>query len=388
MSVSDFDVLIVGGGLAGLSLACALRDSRLRLALVEQHPPRPALGWDARVYAISPANNRFLQQIGIWKHLPGDRLTAISAMKIHGDRGAQLDFSAYETGIDELGWIVESSLMACELWENVKRQGNLSLLCPAEPTAIAIDDRAAALTIGDDHRITARLLVAADGRDSWVREKLGLRAIDTPYGELGLVANFDCQTPHRGVARQWFRHDGVLAWLPLAGDRISIVWSAPEEHARQLLQLPAEALAARVAAAGDCALGELRLLTAAAAFPLRLLQVPQIVAARVALVGDAAHGIHPLSGHGINLGFQDAAALAGILREKPAHVDCGDLMLLRRYERARIEEVVALQGVTDGLHRLFGSAARPLAALRNLGMNLTNQLPVVKDVLVRYALAS
>ncbi len=388
MSVSDFDVLIVGGGLAGLSLACALRDSRLRLALVEQHPPRPALGWDARVYAISPANNRFLQQIGIWKHLPGDRLTAISAMKIHGDRGAQLDFSAYETGIDELGWIVESSLMACELWENAKRQGNLSLLCPAEPTAIAIDDRAAALTIGDDHHITARLLVAADGRDSWVREKLGLRAIDTPYGELGLVANFDCQTPHRGVARQWFRHDGVLAWLPLAGDRISIVWSAPEELARQLLQLPAEALAARVATAGDCALGELRLLTAAAAFPLRLLQVPQIVAARVALVGDAAHGIHPLSGHGINLGFQDARALASVLATVPEWQDVGHLRFLRRYQRQRREETLLMQTTTHALHHLFRSGRPGLGTLRNTGMNLTNALPVVKNLLVRYAIGA
>jgi len=243
MPVSDFDVLIVGGGLAGLSLACALRDSRLRLALVEQHPPRPTDGWDARVYAISPANRSFLQEIGIWKHLPGERLSAIHAMKIHGDRGAELDFSAYETGIDELGWILESSLMACELWENAKRQGNLSLFCPAVPVAVEIGDGTASLTIGDDRRITARLLVAADGRDSWVRGKVGLRAIDTPYGELGLVANFDCQTPHRGVARQWFRHDGVLAWLPLAGDRISIVWSAPEELAHRLLDLPPDALA-------------------------------------------------------------------------------------------------------------------------------------------------
>jgi ubiquinone biosynthesis UbiH/UbiF/VisC/COQ6 family hydroxylase len=388
MSVSDFDVLIVGGGLAGLSLACALRDSRLRLALVEQHPPRRAPGWDARVYAISPANSRFLQEIGIWKHLPGERLGAISAMKVHGDRGAELDFSAYETGIDELGWIIESSLMACELWENAKRQGNLSLFCPAEPAAIEIGGSAACLTLGDDRRITARLLVAADGRDSWVRGKLAWRAIDTPYGELGLVANFDCQSPHRGVARQWFRHDGVLAWLPLAGDRISIVWSAPAQAARQLLALPADALAARVAAAGDCALGELRLLTPAAAFPLRLLQIAQIVGPRVALVGDAAHGIHPLSGHGINLGFQDARALASVLAAVPEWQDIGHLRFLRRYQRQRCEETLLMQTTTHALHHLFRSQMPGLGLLRNAGMNLTNALPVVKNLLVRYAIGA
>ncbi|QKS28286.1 MAG: 2-octaprenylphenol hydroxylase [Accumulibacter sp.] len=388
MPVSDFDVLIVGGGLAGLSLACALRDSRLRLALVEQQPPRAVQGWDARVYAISPANRRFLQEIGVWKHLPGERLRAISAMKIRGDRGAELDFSAYETGLDELGWILESSLMTCELWETVKRQGNLSLFCPALPAAIEIGDSAASLTLGDDRRISARLLVAADGRDSWVRGKVGLRASDTHYGELGLVANFDCQTPHRGVARQWFRHDGVLAWLPLAGDRISIVWSAPEAHARQLLDLPADALAARVAAAGDCELGELRPLTPAAAFPLRLLHVPQIIAPRVALVGDAAHGIHPLSGHGINLGFQDARALASVLAAVPEWQDVGNPRLLRRYQRQRREETLLMQTTTHALHELFRTALPGLGMLRNAGMNLTNALPVVKNLLVRYAIGA
>jgi len=388
MPVSDFDVLIVGGGLAGLSLACALRDTRLRVALVERQPPRPAEGWGARGFAISPANSRFLQDIGIWKHLPGERLGAISAMKIHGDGGAELDFSAYEAGVDALGWVLESSVMACELWENAKRQGNLTLFCPAVPAAIEIGARAASLTLGDDRRIAARLVVAADGRDSWVRDQVGLRAIDTPYGELGLVANFACQLPHRGVARQWFRHDGVLAWLPLAGDRISIVWSTPEEHARQLLGLAADTLASRVAAAGDSALGAFTPLTPAAAFPLRLLQVPQTVAPRVALVGDAAHGIHPLSGHGINLGFQDARALASLLATLAEWQDVGNLRFLRRYQRQRREETLLMQTTTHALHHLFGTGVPGLRTLRNAGMNLTNALPVLKQLLVQYAIGA
>jgi len=387
-----FDVVIVGGGLAGLSLACALRDTRLKIALVESRAPTPSAGWDARVYAISPANADFLQRIGAWKHLDAQRIAPIHAMKIFGDGGAQLDFSAYETGVSELGWILESSLMACELWESVKRQGNLTLLCPAAPSAVEMGEKAAVLTLTDGRTLSAKLLVGADGRDSWIREAAGLHAINTPYGEMGLVANFECERQHRGIARQWFRDDGVLAWLPLAGEgtthRLSIVWSTPDAHAQELLDLPAEDLCARVAAAGAHELGKLKLITPAAAFPLRLMRVPRTVAPRLALIGDAAHGIHPLSGHGINLGYQDARALAELLAATPEWQDIGSERLLRRYQRARREETVLMQYTTHTIRRLFREKLPGLKPLRNIGLNVTNALPVVKNLLVRYALGA
>ena len=388
----SFDVLIVGGGLAGLSLACALRDTRLKIALVESRAPIPSAGWDSRVYAISPANTDFLQQIGVWKHLDAERLAPIHAMKILGDAGAQLDFSAYESGVSELGWILESSLMACELWENVKRQGNLSLFCPATPRTLEINEHAAVLTLSDGQRLSAKLLVGADGRDSWVRESAGLKAVNTPYGEMGVVANFTCERPHRGIARQWFRDDGVLAWLPLAGDstanRFSMVWSTPDEHAETLLALPAEELCARVAEAGNHELGTLKLLTPAAAFPLRLMRVPETIAPRLALIGDAAHGIHPLSGHGINLGYQDAKALADLLVAAPEWQDIGSERLLCRYQRARREEILLMQYTTDTIRRIFRERLPGLKPLRNFGMKLTNALPVLKNLLVRYAIGA
>lgn len=380
-----FDVLIVGGGLAGLSLACALRETRLKIALIEQRPPIRPEGWDARVYAISPANVAFLEQIGVWKHLPAERIAPIDVMRVLGDTGAHLDFSAYACGLPTLGWILESSLMACELWENVKRQGNLNLLCPAAPQHVERAEEAMRLTLADGRLLSARLLVGADGRDSYVREACGLSAIHTPYGEMGVVANFECRHAHRGIARQWFRKDGVLAWLPLAGARISMVWSTPDEHAQELLALPADDLCARVAAAGGHALGALRLLTPAVAFPLRLVQVPRIVGPRVALIGDAAHGIHPLSGHGINLGYQDARVLATLLSATPDWQDLGNPRLLRRYQRERREEIMLLQTTTHLLHKLFQREFPALSVLRNLGMNLVNDLPVLKNVLVRYA---
>ena len=392
----QFDLVIVGGGLAGLSLACALRDARLKIALVEHLPPKPASGWDARIYAISPANADFLREIGVWKHLDATRIAPIHAMKVMGDAGARLDFSAYETGVPELGWILESSLMACELWENVKRQSNLTLIYPATPQALTFAPDAACLMLTDGQTLGARLVVGADGRDSWVREAAGLTAINTPYGEMGVVANFECEKPHRGIARQWFRDDGVLAWLPLAGDRdgerrthrISIVWSTPDAHANELLALSPDDLAERVAAAGLHELGQLKQITAPAAFPLRLMRVPQTVAPRLALIGDAAHGIHPLSGHGINLGFQDAMCLGDLLRATPEWQDIGNERLLQRYQRARREESALMQYTTHTLRRLFDEKLPGLKTLRNVGMNLTNALPVVKTQLVRYALGA
>ena len=236
--------------------------------------------------------------------------------------------------------------------------------------------------------LTAPLLVGADGRDSWVRESAGLAAVNTPYGEKGVVANFATEKPHRNRAFQWFRDDGVLAYLPLPGNRISIVWSTPDAHADSLCALPAELFCDRVGEAGEHVLGRLACLTPPAAFPLRLMRVPQTVAPRLALVGDAAHGIHPLSGHGINLGFQDAKVLAELLAATQPWQDIGDERLLQRYQRARREETVMMQMTTDSLRRLFRQSPPGLRPLRNWGLNLTNALPFVKNALVRYALGA
>ncbi len=393
-TAKPFDVLIVGGGLAGLSLAVALRNSGLSLAMIEGQAPQPlsAREWDARIYAVSPSNARFLDEIGIWRHFDissaDARITPVQAMEISGDAHGRLDFSAYESGVSELAWIIESSLMQNELRETARRQGNLELFCPARPQSLdlATPEAPARLTLDDGHTLTARLIVAADGADSWTRQAAGIAVDFKPYEQKGVVANFACQHPHRHTAFQWFRRDGILAWLPLPGQRFSMVWSTSHKHADELLHLPENELCQRVARAGQDRLGQITLLTRPAAFPLRLMRPPRTIAPHLALIGDAAHAIHPLSGHGINLGFQDAKVLARVLLDKPAHIDCGDARLLRHYERARIEEVVALQSATHALQRLFLPDASPLAWLRNTGLNLTNALPPLKAGLVRYAL--
>ncbi|NML26873.1 UbiH/UbiF family hydroxylase [Zoogloea dura] len=382
-----FDVLVVGAGLAGAALAAALRGSRLKLGVVETRAPARPAGWDPRIYAISAANVDFLSSIGIWQHLDSTRITPIYDMEIHGDAGGRLDFSAYDCGLRELAWIVESSLMQIELWETIKRQHNVTLISPAEPTALSMGADAASLTLADGRRLEARLIVAADGRDSWVRQAAGIGARNTPYDEKGVVANFRCAKPHRDTAFQWFRNDGVLAYLPLPEQHMSMVWSAPDALADELVGLPPQALCARVAEAGDFRLGELELVTPAAAFPLRLMRVDDVVQPRLALIGDAAHAIHPLSGHGINLGYQDAQVLAGLLAGLDPWRDPGELPVLRAYARARAEETALLQYTTHGLNRLFKPTHPLLSGIRNLGLNLTNTLPVVRNALVRYAIA-
>ena len=380
-----FDLIIVGGGLAGAALAVALRRSALRIAVVEHAAPRRPDGWDARIYAYSPASARFLDDLGVWAHVDHDRLAAVAEMRIHGDAGGELVFSAYDSGLAELAWIGESSAVHVEIWESLKRQHNVTLFCPASPAALDIGTDAATLRLDDGRSLRAALVIGADGRDSWVREHAGMAATVTPYGERGVVANFVCERPNRGIAYQWFRPDGVLAWLPLPGRGMSMVWSAPDALADELLTLDPEVFCARVESAGDGALGKLELAGGRAAFPLRLMRVEEIVRPRVALIGDAAHAIHPLSGHGIHLGFQDARALAEVLRALPPWRDVGEIPVLRRYARMREEEPFLLQYTTHALSRLFGRQDPVLSALRNFGMNLTGRVPVLKHALVRYA---
>lgn len=396
-SATDFDLIIVGGGLTGTSLAAALADTSLRIALVDARAPTRPHGWpehwDNRVYAISPGSADFLAQIGCWGHLQADRLQRVEQMVVSGDAGGQIRFSAYDIGSEELAWIVESSEMACELWTSVSRQRNVTCFCPAEPAALNVSEHAVELQLSTGQVLRAKLAVGADGRESWVRQQMGLTSQHDPYGELGVVANFRTELPHFGTAYQWFREDGVLAYLPLAGGAgddtgkmMSMVWSAPEALARSLLAEAPEALAERVAAAGENTLGRLQLLAPAAGFPLKLVRVPQVVAQRVALIGDAAHGIHPLTGHGVNLGFQDARVLAGIIRDARPVDDIGDLRVLSKYQRARKEEVLMLQTATDAMRKLFASNAPGLSVLRNLGLRVTDKLSPLKSLLIRYAL--
>lgn len=384
------DVVINGGGLVGLSLARALASSGLALALIEREsPPRHPEGgeWDSRVYAISPGAAAFLERCGAWGRIPAERLSRVEAMRIYGDDGrACLEFDAYDAGLRELAFIVENRQLQQALWQSVREQ-EIAVHCPARWTALELEADAAVLRLDDGIEMSSRLVVGADGSDSQTRTAAGIDAVPADYAQLGIVANFLCEQPHRGVAWQWFRRDGVLALLPLPGARVAMVWSIDQERGRGLLDLDPARLAAEVAAASHGALGALQLITAPAAFPLKLQRVKQFTRPRVALVGDAAHNVHPLAGQGINLGFRDARVLAQVLDGRGAFRDCGDHALLRRYERARKEDVVVMQWATDGLQKLFNNEAVTLGRARNWGLGFVNSQPLLKNFLMRHAVA-
>lgn len=383
----DFDVVIIGGGLVGASLAAALRSSGLSLGLLESQPAEIRNeGWDSRIYAISPGNATFLADCGAWQHLDMSRVQPVSAMQIFGDEGAELDFSAYQIGAPELNFILENRLLQQALWQQLQQQDNLTLFNPARCASLAWHDEYAELILEDGQTLRARLIVGADGRDSWVRQQAGIGAAPTLYQQHGVVANFLAEKPHRGTAFQWFQPDGILALLPLPEQRVSMVWSVSPERSAALLVLPPDELCAQVAAAAQHTLGELKLLTPPAAFPLRILNLPHIIAPRLALVGDAAHNVHPLAGQGVNLGFRDARELARVLQDRGAQSDCGDMHLLRRYDRARREDIVSMQLTTDALKHLFNNNNPILRSLRNIGLSLTNRLVPLKKLLARHAL--
>jgi ubiquinone biosynthesis UbiH/UbiF/VisC/COQ6 family hydroxylase len=386
----EFDVVVVGGGLVGLSAALALERAGLRAALVEPQAPRPAPdddSWDQRVYAISPGTASFLDTLGAWQSLPPERIACVEAMEIYGDDGAsRLEFSAYDAGLRELAFIVENRLLQQALWQAVAGT-EIRVFCPAGCAALELGAREATLWLTDGTELASRLIVGADGADSWVRAQAGLAARRLDYGQLGVVANFTCGIPHDGLAFQWFRRDGVLALLPLPGDRVAMVWSVVTERAERLLRLTPAELAAEVREASHGRLGALGVITAPAGFSLQLQRVAQMARPRVALVGDAAHNVHPLAGQGVNLGFRDARVLAVTLSTREGRYDCGETALLRRYERARAEDVALMQLTTHALQKLFNNDAVWLAGARNTGLKLVNLQPQLKNFLVRRAVA-
>lgn len=384
----EADVLVAGAGLPGLALAAALGGSGLSVVVADRRAVEVVAEpcWDTRIYAISPGNAAFLGALGAWQALPADRIAPVETMRVEGDRGAVLGFDAYDLGEPALAWIVEERALKNALVPRVEAAG-VRIVAPAAFAALAWTAEAGTLELADGRSVRARLVVAADGVRSWVRRAAGLVAEPRPYGQTAVVANFECERPHGGCARQWFLPDGgILAWLPMPGAAISIVWSAPEALAATLMGLSPEALADRVAAQGGHALGALRCVTPAAAFPLAFLRLPAACAHRLALVGDAAHGVHPLAGQGVNLGFGDARALAGALADRGPIADPGAPLILERYARRRAEPVLAMQAATDGLARLFGSRVPGVARLRNLGLAAVSKLAPIKLALARPAL--
>jgi 2-octaprenylphenol hydroxylase len=377
-------VVVAGAGPVGLAFACACPELEVRVIDPAPRATEPEDAYDVRIFALSAGTRTLLREIGAWDRLDAARIAPVRRMEIFGDAGPRLSFSGRPGA--GLAWIVEAGRLSRALEEQAGSLGNIAIDRGASLESFEAHADSTRIILADGPDLEADLLVGADGPDSRVRALLGAPVAQRPYGETAVVANFDTEKEHGHVARQWFRADGVLAWLPLPGRRISIVWSAPDAVAAELVALDAPQLESRVRDAGAAALGDLRIVSRTASFPLRLTVVERTVAPGVALMGDAAHGVHPLAGQGVNLGFQDAHALAAEITQRSPLERPGDLRVLRRFARARREDVTAMQFVTDGLDRLFASGAPGASWLRNTGLQMVERQSWVKRALADRAM--
>jgi len=382
----DYDLIVVGAGPVGASLARASRDLSVALVGHERRAPQSTDGgaFDARVYALSPGNVAFLRGLGAWQRIPAARVQPVHAMRVFGDDGTScIEFDAYRAGVPELAWIVEDKALQDALWSDL----DVDVFAPAVCESLGVDEARAVLKLNDGRGLAGKLVVGADGASSFVRREAGIAAAEKEYGQAALVANFHCGKPHAGTAYQWFQRGPVLALLPLPGDQVSMVWSLPSREAELIGRLDAEALCREVEAASRRALGALSLATPQKSYALRRLAARRLVLPRIALAGDAGHVIHPLAGQGLNLGLQDARALAATLAEREPARDPGDLRLLRRYERARAEPILAMSTIVGGLFNLFSAESALASRLRNAGLNLTDRVPLLKNILMRHAMS-
>ncbi|OWW22904.1 FAD-dependent monooxygenase, partial [Noviherbaspirillum denitrificans] len=331
-----------------------------------------------------------LSSLKVWQALDASRVAAVDAMDVKGDgeQAGSLTFDAYGARTGALAWIVEDSNLNSALDAALKFAPNLRVVT-GRAVDLHTDLQGANVRLDNGDVLEASLVVGADGAQSWVRGQCDIGIDYRSYGQRAIVTNFECDKPHHGTAFQWFTAtEGIIALLPLPGQRVSLVWSAPEPLAQVLLGESLSRLAERLTAISSGQLGQLRPIEpeVVKAFPLTLMRPHSIVAPRVALVGDAAHVVHPLAGHGMNLGFGDVEGLIKAVSGRESHRDCGDERVLGRYARARKEDIFLMQVATDGLERLFSTDFEPVRIARNLGLNFVNKLPVIKRALISHAL--
>jgi 2-octaprenylphenol hydroxylase len=384
---NHYDVLIAGGGMVGGTLACALGGSGLKVGVIEpQEAAATVQGTGLRVSAITLASQTVFENIGAWADLRAQRTAPVEAMRIWEDDSI-LNFDSADLGEPCLAWIIENNVIVAALAARLRQFSNIEVLSPARLASAQFGDERASVRLEDGRDLQTKLLVGADGADSRVRRDAGIDWARHDLGQSAIVAVVQTERPHARTAWQHFLATGPLAFLPLADPlQVSIVWSADTARSVELMHLDKAAFNAELQAAFGDHLGNVRLASERAAIPLALGFARDYTSHRAALIGDAAHTVHPLAGQGVNLGILDAATLADILLVSGGQKrDPGARALLRRYERARKGADVGMQAVTAGFRYLFGSGLPGLRALRDAGLRITEQLPPLKNYFMRRA---
>jgi 2-octaprenyl-6-methoxyphenol hydroxylase len=392
-----YDVAVIGGGLAGLTQAIALAGHGLSVAVIDREDPARALaaGFDGRVSAIALASQRMLAGIGLWEHVT-DAQPMWDIRVSDGDSLLFVHYDHRDLGDQPFGYLVENRVMRQAQQAAIVALPNLDLMAPM--TASEIDYGApgsgapARLTLADGRRIEARLVIGADGRQSAIRQQAGIRTLNWSYDQTGIVCTVGHELPHGGVAQERFLPAGPFAILPMtdAADgahRSSLVWTEPTQRAAAIMALNDQDFTAEMRQRFGDGYGETRILGPRWSYPLTFLLAQRYTGHRLALIGDAAHGIHPIAGQGLNLGLRDIAALTEALVEaKRLGLDIGRVDVLERYERWRRFDNVVLSVVTDGLTRLFSNDVAPIRIARDLGLGVVERIPPLKKLFMRHAM--
>ena len=388
--MNQFDVVIIGAGIVGATAACALGEAGVRVALIEA---RPLAGdaddgvRDARVFAITRASQRIFEALGVWEPIMARGAYPFSDMEVWdaGGTGA-IHFDCADIGEPCLGHMIEPRIIHAALLERLRSIAAITLFCPAKFTDITIDEATVSVNLEDGSTVNAALIAAADGARSPLRERLGIPTRVHDYHQSSLVARVASEFPHQSTARQRFLPGGPLAFLPMEENWSSIVWTLPTAEIAGMLALEQDAFHAALGQAFDFRLGRIVDSERRESFPLTRLHAEHYVRERVALMGDAAHAIHPLAGQGVNLGLLDAAALAEVvLAARSRGGDPGSLSVLRRYERWRRGDNLLMMSAMDGFNVLFGNELGPVRWLRNFGLSMVNAAGPAKDLLMRHA---
>ena len=389
----DYDVIIVGGGMVGLALSAALSQRDLRVGVIEPKPVE--LAWergtvDARVSAITRASQRLFEDVGAWSGIAAEEKSAYRRMCVWDGESTHgsIEFDASLIAEKNLGYIIENRVLRRALYQSIERERNVDWLCPEKCQEVTYHDDCAELTLVSGKRLKAALLVGADGAFSWLRKASDVGQVQKSYGHKAIVCTVKTDVPHQHTAWQRFDHHGPLAFLPLADNHLcSIVWSVDEAYAEELLALDSADFEKRLSHTFEATLGAVTLKSEPVAFPLFERTADTMVQHRLALIGDAAHTIHPLAGQGVNLGFADAQELAKtieVLLNKSA--DIGLKHRLRPFERARKSETKAMQLAIQGFKRLFEQEIPVVQMARSYGLALTDKHPLIKQKLIRKAM--
>jgi len=400
-SAPEFDVAIVGAGLIGLSAAIALHEVGQSVVLVDANAPAKASAeeadatdqaWDTRIYALTPATVDWLQAAGVWPLVNEARINSVEAMALFNSgvgarEGAEaVELKAADANLNQLAYIAENRNLLQALRQKISTL-KIPLKLGESCQGVSVTEEAGILHMEDGANISAKLLVAADGVNSVVRQQCNIAAKEKDFGQMALVANYAAEKEHANVARQWFAPHNTLALLPLPNQQVSMVWSVEKSLASELKSLSQEALAERVQAQAGNVLGTLAAVSERLSFSLKQRTASQLIAERVVLIGDAAHQIHPLAGQGANLGFRDIASLQAIIAGRHHLEDIGEKRFLRQYERSRKSDIASMNLLTSGLDSLFANEHGAIKQVVDWGMGQLNQHASMKKILIKQAVA-